>query len=233
MATIVLVFAGLALAFTVPIAKTLVNIFRGGAADWDPRREKLAKDIAIGIAVTAFYALDFALNALQASLRNLVLDVTPGEQLQAANAWHGRFNHVGNVVGFAMVAIVAGTILPYLAARDHRLLKPESEKVEEDSDSDSDDEDRELTRIQEMVRQWKAEAAREGRPLKLPTSASSRDLSGTKVHDPNPLIISAVHAQKHMDMLTIAVRRLDVYDLLHKSSLAGELGQDFVERRNG
>ncbi|KAJ9114327.1 hypothetical protein QFC22_005779 [Naganishia vaughanmartiniae] len=302
MATIVLVFAGLGLAFTVPIARTLVDIFRGGAADWDPHRQKLAKDIAIGIAVTAFYALDFALNALQASLRNLVLDVTPGEQLQSANAWHGRFNHVGNVVGFAMgslnlakvpvlnlvgggqfrkvcivailvliltvwitcwtqeeqereaefgakkskitdviatiyeavrhlpkpvrrvcyvqiaafmgwfpylfysttwvgevmatelghepdtdeatragslalliyscVAIVAGTILPYLAARDHRLLKPESEKVDEESESDSDDEDRELTRIQEMVRQWKAEAAREGRPLKLPRSGS-------------------------------------------------------------
>ncbi|GHJ86937.1 hypothetical protein NliqN6_3339 [Naganishia liquefaciens] len=298
MATVVLVFAGLALGFTVAIARALVTIFQGGAADWDPRREKLTKDIAIGIAVTAFYALDFALNALQASLRNLVLDVTPGEQLQAANAWHGRFNHVGNVVGFAMgslklanvpilnlvgggqfrkvcivailvlvitvwitcwtqeeqereaefgakrskltdvvstiyeavrhlpkpvrrvcyvqiaafmgwfpylfysttwvgevmatelghepdtdeatragslalliyscVAIVAGTILPYLAARDHRLLKPESEKNDGDSD-DEDEEDRELVRIQEMVREWKAEAAREGRPLRLPT----------------------------------------------------------------
>jgi len=39
---------------------------------------------------------------LQASLRNLVLDITPGEQLAAANAWHGRFNHVGNIVGFTM-----------------------------------------------------------------------------------------------------------------------------------
>jgi solute carrier family 45 protein 1/2/4 len=64
---------------------------------------------------------------------------------------------------------VAGTILPYLAARDHRLLKPESEKNDGDSD-DEDEEDRELVRIQEMVREWKAEAAREGRPLRLPTS---------------------------------------------------------------
>lgn len=39
---------------------------------------------------------------LQASLRNLVLDITPGEQLATANAWHGRFNHVGNIVGFTM-----------------------------------------------------------------------------------------------------------------------------------
>lgn len=69
----------------------------------------------------------------------------------------------------ALVAIVAGTILPYLSARDHRLLKPESEKDDGDSDDD-EEEDRELVRIQEMVREWKAEAAREGRPLRLPTS---------------------------------------------------------------
>ena len=40
--------------------------------------------------------------SLQASLRNLVLDVTPSEQLASANAWHGRFNHVGNIVGFTL-----------------------------------------------------------------------------------------------------------------------------------
>jgi solute carrier family 45 protein 1/2/4 len=28
--------------------------------------------------------------------------VTPGEQLASANAWHGRFNHFGNIVGFTM-----------------------------------------------------------------------------------------------------------------------------------
>lgn len=43
-----------------------------------------------------------SLYSLQASLRNLVLDITPGEQLATANAWHGRFNHVGNIVGFTM-----------------------------------------------------------------------------------------------------------------------------------
>lgn len=75
-----------------------------------------------------------------------------------------RYSSLGS-----LVAIVAGTILPYLAARDHRLLKPESEKDDSDSDDD-DEEDRELVRIQEMVREWKAEAAREGRPLRLPTS---------------------------------------------------------------
>ena len=44
--------------------------------------------------------LDFALNALQASLRNLLLDITPGDQLATGNAWHGRMIHAGNIIGF-------------------------------------------------------------------------------------------------------------------------------------
>lgn len=75
-----------------------------------------------------------------------------------------------------LVAIIAGTLLPYLNARDRRLLKPEGEKPQDDEDADSDDEDdAELERIREMVRQWKAEAARHGRPLKLPTSRCQSD----------------------------------------------------------
>ena len=70
------------------------------------------------------------------------------------------------------MAIIAGTLLPYLNARDRRLLKPISEKAiaGESDDEGSDEEDAELERIREMVKQWKAEAARHGKPLKLPTS---------------------------------------------------------------
>ncbi|KGB78516.2 solute carrier family 45 member 1/2/4 [Cryptococcus deuterogattii R265] len=302
--TMLLVFSGLGLAFTEPIAKALVDLTGGGQGDWDPKTIRLVKNTAIAIAVFSFYCLDFALNALQASLRNLVLDITPGEQLATANAWHGRFNHVGNIVGFTMgflnlghvpiirlvgggqfrkvcvvalillvltvwitcwtqeekekdsifgerrskirdvvgtiyeavlhlpkpirrvcivqiaafmgwfpylfysttyvaevmakevhhkpdidratragslalliysfVAIIAGTLLPYLAARDRRLLKPTSEKlrdgeIEIENEDEEDEEHVEMERIREMVQQWKAEAAREGRPLKLPT----------------------------------------------------------------
>jgi len=49
-----------------------------------------------------FYILDFALNALQASLRNLLLDITPAEQLATGNAWHGRMTHAGNIVGYTL-----------------------------------------------------------------------------------------------------------------------------------
>ncbi|GFZ42873.1 hypothetical protein JCM24511_00591 [Saitozyma sp. JCM 24511] len=298
-ATVLLVFSGLGLAFTEPVARALVDLFGGGQGDWDPRHTELVKGTAIGIAVFCFYCLDFALNGLQASLRNLVLDITPGEQLATANAWHGRFNHVGNIIGFTLgflnlanvpiirlvgggqfrkvcivgllilvltvwitcwtqeeseresifgerrskvrdviwtiyeavkhlpkpvrrvcivqiaafmgwfpylfysttyvaevmahelghepdidkatragslalliysfVAIIAGTLLPYLNARDRRLLKPTTEKRDEDIDDSDEEEDAELERIRDMVRQWKAEASRAGRPLKLPT----------------------------------------------------------------
>lgn len=61
--------------------------------------------------------------ALQASLRNLLLDITPADQLgvshshsqdfthliifssiQQGNAWHGRMIHGGNVIGFGIGA---------------------------------------------------------------------------------------------------------------------------------
>lgn len=48
---------------------------------------------------------------------------------------------------------------------DQRLLNNDN-AVEDDDD---EDEDEELARVRELVRQWKAEAAREGKPLKLPT----------------------------------------------------------------
>ncbi|CAD6576865.1 MAG: hypothetical protein TREMPRED_001789 [Tremellales sp. Tagirdzhanova-0007] len=311
-ATLLLILSGLGLAFTEPIAKSLVDLFGGGQGDWDPRSARLVSvtreaervpsyapagkrnvDWSRGSPVWSLYP------SLQASLRNLVLDVTPGEQLAAANAWHGRFNHLGNIVGFTMgylnlndvpiirlvgggqfrkvcivalllmtitvwvtcwtqeederenifgerrskfsdivhtiyeavlhlpkpvrrvcivqiaafmgwfpflfysttyvaevmanelgrepdidkatragslalliysfVAIVAGTVLPYLASRDRRLLKPATEKNVVDEDEDEDEEDGELERIRDMVKQWKAEAARNGRPMKLPT----------------------------------------------------------------
>ncbi len=37
---------------------------------------------------------------MQASLRNLLLDVTPSEQLSAGNAWHSRMTQAGNIVGY-------------------------------------------------------------------------------------------------------------------------------------
>lgn len=92
--------ATLVLAYCENIAAFFVDLIGGGEGDWDPKRNLQVKRTAIGFAVFAFYLLDFALNALQASLRNLLLDITPSEQLNAGNAWHSRMTQAGNIIGF-------------------------------------------------------------------------------------------------------------------------------------
>lgn len=57
------------------------------------------------------------------------------------------------------VAVAAGTILPYLAQRDSRLLAHESDKNGDDA---------EMTRLRSMVLEWRAESARQGKAIKLP-----------------------------------------------------------------
>ncbi|KAJ3921497.1 hypothetical protein F5877DRAFT_35869 [Lentinula edodes] len=287
LATVVLVVSTLVLAYCEALAAFFVDLFQVGAGDWDEKRTTRVANTAICLAIVAFYLLDFALNGLQASLRNLLLDVTPASQLNAGNAWHGRMTHAGNIVGFgfgflplaklpffrllggtqfrkfcilciiilvitvwttcalheeqerekksssqgkfreiwtnikvavlnlpkpirrvcyvqffafmgwfpflfysttyvgqvmalelgrepdpdlatrtgefamllySIVAVIAGTVLPHLANRDRRLM----------AHKDDVDEDAELTRIKNTVRQWKAEAARNGKPLRLP-----------------------------------------------------------------
>ncbi|KAF8341364.1 major facilitator superfamily domain-containing protein [Cantharellus anzutake] len=288
-ATVTITVVSLILAFTNEISGFIVDLFGGGAGDWDPVRKGKVNSTAIAISIASFYFLDFALNALQASLRNLLLDITPSDQLAEANAWHGRMTHAGNVIGFgigflnlaewkilhflggsqfrkvcilslvvliitvwwtcwtqievsgakgfknreeglhqifkniyssvvnlpkpvrrvcfvqvcafmgwfpflfygttwigevmarergldppveeatragdfamlwySIVAIFAGTLLPWLNQRDRRLLASEEDE----------NVDQELARIRAMVREWKAEAARAGKPLQLPT----------------------------------------------------------------
>jgi len=96
----VLVVSTLTLAYCKQLAALLVDLFGGGQGDWDPERATYISDTAIGLAVASFYLLDFALNALQASLRNLLLDITPADQLNVGNAWHSRMTQAGNIVGY-------------------------------------------------------------------------------------------------------------------------------------
>lgn len=58
---------------------------------------------------------------------------------------------------YSIVAVSAGTLLPYLARRNIDLLSRRDE-----------DEDEEAARLKKMVKDWKQEAARNGKPLRLP-----------------------------------------------------------------
>lgn len=67
------------------------------------------------------------------------------------------------------VAVIAGTVLPYLAERDRRLLAPDAD--DDDDDDDETEQEREFRRIKSMVEVWKREAKRDpkGKPVRLPT----------------------------------------------------------------
>jgi solute carrier family 45 protein 1/2/4 len=98
-----------------------------------------------------------------------------------------------------------------LAARDRRLLKPTNSKSapQIDEDDSDEEEDAEMNKIREMVREWKAEAARDGRPLKLPTSMRY-SLSNTVWAD-----LSALYAPQYLDGRTRALWPDHGLHLLH------------------
>jgi solute carrier family 45 protein 1/2/4 len=113
LSTLVLVVSTLILAYCQSIAAFFVDIFAVWEEDWSEERKKAVANTSIGFAVVSFYLLDFALNALQASLRNLLLDVTPSSQINAGNAWHGRMTHAGNIIGygFGTKPFISSTVL--------------------------------------------------------------------------------------------------------------------------
>jgi len=58
----------------------------------------------------------------------------------------------------SIVAVVAGAVLPYLSRRDKRLLRVQDE-----------DEEEETIRLRSLVYEWRAQATKKGKPMKLPT----------------------------------------------------------------
>jgi solute carrier family 45 protein 1/2/4 len=58
----------------------------------------------------------------------------------------------------SIVAVMAGALLPYLSRRDKRLLRVQDE-----------DEEEETTRLRGLIHEWRAQAAKKGKPMKLPT----------------------------------------------------------------
>ncbi|CAG8566202.1 5287_t:CDS:2, partial [Funneliformis mosseae] len=78
--------------------------------------------IAIYIAVTAFYCLDFSINAVQASCRALILDIPSFSQQETGNAWAGRMMHVGNVAGYFTGFLDLTVLFPILGDTQLKVL---------------------------------------------------------------------------------------------------------------
>jgi solute carrier family 45 protein 1/2/4 len=59
-----------------------------------------ANTITIIMAVLMIYVIDFAINAVQACCRALIVDVLPVSQQQHGSAWASRMIAVGNIMGY-------------------------------------------------------------------------------------------------------------------------------------
>lgn len=67
------------------------------------------------LAISSFFLLDFAIQAIQAPLRALITDVVPRPQRALANAYIGVFTGVGNLLGGALAALRLSSLLPVFA----------------------------------------------------------------------------------------------------------------------
>lgn len=71
-------------------------------------------NVQIGIAIFAFYLLDFSVNAVTCSCRSLIVDVTPLNQQQLANGWGAFQLGVGNIGGYLSGYLDLPAIFPFL-----------------------------------------------------------------------------------------------------------------------
>jgi MFS family permease len=66
-------------------------------------------------AVVAFWLADFAINAAQAPLRTLLVDIAPPEQQAEGSAWFSVMQGIGNVAAYALGGARLGRFIPLLA----------------------------------------------------------------------------------------------------------------------
>eukprot|EP00178_Gracilaria_changii_P014118 TRINITY_DN4004_c0_g1_i1.p2 TRINITY_DN4004_c0_g1~~TRINITY_DN4004_c0_g1_i1.p2 ORF type:complete len:566 (+),score=85.15 TRINITY_DN4004_c0_g1_i1:154-1851(+) len=69
--------------------------------------------LALALAICAFFALDFSIQAIQAPLRALITDVVPQPQRALANSYIGVFTGFGNLLGGILASVRLSTILPF------------------------------------------------------------------------------------------------------------------------
>lgn len=74
--------------------------------------------------MASFYILDFSLNAIQAALRALVLDLVPSDQQTVANAYLARMTSIGNIVGysFGYINLTSSRALHWIGGGQFRKL---------------------------------------------------------------------------------------------------------------
>jgi solute carrier family 45 protein 1/2/4 len=97
----ILIPSTLLLSTSTATSSVLVDIFRTGLADWDPRRQEAVEEVDKLVAVISIVFMYLSINMIQPASRALILDSAPLSQHSRANAWSGRMTHLGNIGGYA------------------------------------------------------------------------------------------------------------------------------------
>lgn len=101
--TFICMLAMLLLGFTRPVASIFTS--KGSHAN---------DTLTIWLAILSIYLIDFAINAVQAVDRALLVDTVPPSEQLSGNAWAARMLGVGSVVGFFVGNIDLIRIFPFL-----------------------------------------------------------------------------------------------------------------------
>ncbi|KAJ1344974.1 hypothetical protein BSLG_000489 [Batrachochytrium salamandrivorans] len=103
------------IAYSRELAQMVVTT-RGSESD------EQIRNATILVAVVAFYFLDFSINAVQASCRALIVDISPLHQQDLANAWGGRMIGLGNVLGYFVGYLDLPSLFPILGPTQLKIL---------------------------------------------------------------------------------------------------------------
>ncbi|KAJ3515315.1 hypothetical protein NLJ89_g1827 [Agrocybe chaxingu] len=109
--TLICMVAMLLLGFTRDVA----SIFTG----WNNSANNA---LTIWLAILSIYLIDFAINAVQAVDRALLVDTLPSSSQAAGNAWAARMLGVGSVVGFFVGNINLPRHFPFLGSSQLQVL---------------------------------------------------------------------------------------------------------------
>ncbi|KAF0556687.1 MFS general substrate transporter [Gigaspora margarita] len=77
---------------------------------------------AIWLAVFSLYVLDFAINAVMAGCRALIVDSLPPSQQEEGTAWAGKMVGIGSVIGYFMGYINLVYFFPFLGGTQLQVL---------------------------------------------------------------------------------------------------------------
>lgn len=91
----------------------LVFPFRSGAQ---------LQHAALGVAVLAFFLLDFSIQAIQAPLRALITDIASSDLLPVGNVYIALFTGMGNLVGSLLASLELSKLLPFFSSDTQALF---------------------------------------------------------------------------------------------------------------